>query len=72
LSIRNFRLFILGQLASMSGTWMQTVAQALLVLQLTGEGTALGVVTALQFLPVLLLGPLGGVIADRYEKRTVV
>jgi MFS family permease len=57
---------------SLSGTWMQGVAQAWLVLRLTGSGTALGLVTALQFLPVLLFGPLGGLVADRLPKRRVL
>ena len=52
LRIRNYRLFFFGQLVSMSGTWMQSVAQSWLVLKLTGSGVALGVVTALQFLPI--------------------
>jgi MFS family permease len=69
LRIRNYRLFFFGQLVSMSGTWMQSVAQAWLVLKLTGSGVALGVVTALQFLPILLFGVWGGVIADRVDKR---
>jgi MFS family permease len=72
LSVRNYRLYFCGQLVSMSGTWMQTVAQALLVLHLTGQGTALGVVTALQFLPVLVLGPVGGLFADRFNKRRII
>ena len=72
LSIRNYRLYAIGQGISLSGTWMQTVAQGLLVLRLTHSGTALGVVTALQTLPVLLLGPWGGVIADRYSKRHIL
>ena len=72
LAIRNYRLFFVGQGVSQSGTWMQTVAQGLLVLQLTGSGTALGVVTALQTLPVLLFGPWGGVIADRLPKRSIL
>lgn len=72
LAIRNYRLFFIGQGISQSGTWMQTVAQGLLVLQLTGSGTALGVVTALQTLPVLLFGAWGGVIADRFPKRTIL
>ena len=59
-------------MVSLSGTWMQGVAQAWLVLQLTGSGTALGLVTAFQFLPVLLLGPWGGVIADRFDKRRLL
>jgi MFS family permease len=69
---RNYRLFVTGQIASLSGTWMQTVALAWLVLQLTGSGVALGVVTALQFLPLLVLGPLAGLVADRFDKRRVV
>ena len=69
---RNYRLFVAGQVASMSGTWMQIVAQGWLVLRLTGSGVALGVVTALQFLPLLLFGPSGGVVADRFDKRKVV
>lgn len=72
LAIRNYRLFFFGQAVSLSGTWMQTVAQGLLVLQLTGSGTALGIVTALQTLPVLLFGAWGGVIADRYPKRAIL
>src|SRR5262245_50880771 len=69
LRIRNYRLYFIGQGISLSGTWMQTIGQGLLVLRLSGSGTALGVVTALQTLPILLLGPLGGVIADRFPKR---
>ncbi len=70
--VRNYRLWLSGQGISLAGTWMQTVAQGLLVLQITGSGTALGIVTALQALPVLLLGPWGGVIADRLPKRAVL
>jgi|SRR5579884_2303957 len=69
LRIRNYRLYFIGQGISLSGTWMQTIAQDLLVLKLTGSGTALGFVTALQALPVLFFGPWGGVIADRFPKR---
>jgi MFS family permease len=72
LAVRNFRLYFAGQLISLSGTWMQSVAQALLVLKLTGSGTSLGLVTALQFLPVLLFGPVGGLVADRFDKRRVL
>jgi len=72
LAVRNYRLWVLGQGISLSGTWMQTVAQGLLVLELTGSGTALGLVTALQALPVLLFAPWGGVIADRFPKRTIL
>src|SRR6266699_1279322 len=69
---RNFRLFWFGQLISLIGTWMQTTAQAWLVLELTHSAWWLGVVGALQFLPVLLLALFGGVLADRLPKRTVL
>ncbi len=72
LSTRNYRLFLAGQVVSVSGTWMQTVAQAWLVLQLTDSGVALGLVTAMQFLPMLLIGPWAGVVADRSDKRRVL
>jgi len=72
LKVRNYRLFFIGQAISLSGTWMQGVAQSWLVLKLTGSGSALGVVIALQFLPVLLLAPYGGVLADRYSKRKLL
>jgi MFS family permease len=72
LRIRNYRRYFLGQLVSMCGTWMQVVAMAWLVLDLTGSGTSLGLVTASQFLPVLLLGPWGGLIADRFDKRRLL
>jgi MFS family permease len=70
--IRNFRLFFVAQLISVSGTWMQAVAQAWLVLHLTGSGVDLGIVVGLQFLPMLLLGPFGGLVADRADKRTLL
>jgi MFS family permease len=69
---RNFRTFFIGQAISVTGTWMQMVAAAWLVLRLTGSGVALGIDTALAFGPMLLFGPLGGSIADRYDKRTVL
>ncbi|MFF7981219.1 MFS transporter [Streptomyces sp. NPDC007901] len=70
LAVRNFRRYLLGQLVSNIGTWMQRAAQDLLVLHTTGNsGSAVGVVTALQFLPQTLLGLIGGVLADRYPKR---
>src|SRR5688500_20363546 len=72
LSVRHFRLYFIGQGISISGTWMQSIAQGLLVLDLTGSGTQLGLVTGLQTLPVLLFGAYGGVLADRYPKRTVL
>ncbi len=68
----NYRRYYSGQAISLIGTWMQTVAQSWLVLQLTGSGTALGLVVALQTLPVLLLGPYGGVVADRVDKRMLM
>ncbi len=71
-SSRNYRIYLVGQSISLCGTWMQTVAQAWLVLKITGSGTALGFVVALQFLPVLVLGPWGGVLADRMPKRRLL
>ncbi|MGI8609287.1 MAG: MFS transporter [Candidatus Dormibacteria bacterium] len=69
---RNYRLFFFGQIVSVSGTWMQSVGQAWLVLKLTNSGTALGLIIALQTLPVLLGAPWGGVVADRFDKRRVL
>ncbi|MDP9071451.1 MAG: MFS transporter [Actinomycetota bacterium] len=70
---RNYRLYFVGQLFSLTGTWVQTVAQGWLVLRLTDDsGFALGLVTALQFVPLLLAGPWGGVVADRFDKRSVL
>src|ERR1700759_4268708 len=66
---RNYRLFFFGQLVSMMGTWMQTVAQSFLVLDLTHSGTDLGLATAARFVPVLLFGPAGGLFADRRSKQ---
>ncbi len=71
-AIKNYRLYFTGQAISLSGTWLQQIAQGLLVLKLTNSGTILGVVTALQFLPILLFGPVGGVIADRFPKRKIL
>ena len=72
MAIPNYRRYISGQSISLIGTWMQMAAQAWLVLTLTGSSTALGVIVALQTLPVLLLGPYGGVIADRVDKRRLM
>jgi len=72
LSHRNYRLFFFGQLVSQAGTWMQTVAQSFLVLGLTHSGTQLGLTTAARFLPVLLFGQVGGLFADRADKRRVL
>jgi MFS family permease len=69
---RNFRLYTGGQLVSVTGTAMQQVAQSWLVLQLTDSGTALGITMALQFLPMLLFGVWGGLLADRLDKRRVL
>ena len=70
---RNYRLFAAGQIVSQSGTWGQRVAQDWLVLELSGNsGIALGITTGLQFLPVLVLGLYGGVLADRYDKRRLL
>ncbi|MGW3268285.1 MFS transporter [Streptomyces sp. NPDC001056] len=73
LTVRPFRRYLLGQLTSNVGTWMQRAAQDLLVLHLTGNsGSAVGGVTALQFLPQTLFGLTGGVLADRYPKRRLL
>jgi MFS family permease len=73
LHVRNYRLFATGQMISLTGTWMQTIAQDWLVLELSGNsGTALGIVTALQFTPMLLLMLYAGVLADRLDKRKVL
>ena len=65
----NFRLFWMGQLVSLSGTWMQQVAQGWLVLELTNDPLALGIVAAAQFMPVLIFGLFGGITADAIAKR---
>jgi MFS family permease len=72
LRVRNYRLYFFGQLVSVAGTWMQTVAQAFLVLDLTHSGTQLGLTTAVRFLPMLVFGPAGGLLADRMDKRRVL
>lgn len=79
LRVRNYRLYFTGQLISVSGTWMQGVAQAWLVVRQphglappSRAGVDLGIVTALQFLPMLLFGTWGGLIADRFDKRHVL
>jgi len=69
---RNYRLFWFGQMISLIGTWMQTTGQAWLVLELTHSPWQLGLVGALQFLPVLLFSVFGGVFADRWPKRNVL
>lgn len=69
---KNFRIFLSGQLISNIGSWTQRIAQDWLVLTLTGSATAVGITTALQFLPTVALGPIGGLIADRYCKRRIL
>jgi len=68
----NYRRFVIGQAISLVGTWMQTIGQSWLVLQLTGSATALGLVAAVQTLPILLLSPYAGVLVDRRSKRRVL
>jgi MFS family permease len=71
-AVRNYRRYFFGQLVSLSGTWMQTVAETWLVLQLTRSGVAVGVAAALQFTPMLVGGAFGGLIADRFPKRRLL
>lgn len=72
LDVRNFRLFFAGQAVSQIGNWMRMVAQALLVLHLTDDGVAVGMLMAFQFAPVLVIGPWAGLIADRSDKRRLL
>ena len=73
LSNRNYRIYVSGSFVSNIGTWMQRVAQDWLVLELSGgSGLAVGITTALQFLPMLLLSAYGGLVADRFDKRTIL
>jgi MFS family permease len=72
LAQRNYRLFVAIQLAGSTGVWMQRLAQDWLVLQLTGSPAAVGVAVALQFLPMLIVGPLSGILVDLYPKRRIL
>jgi MFS family permease len=72
LSVPNYRRYFAGQVVSLSGNWMQMVAEIWLVLSLTGSGLAVGLTTALQFLPILLFGAWGGLLADRFSKRRLL
>src|SRR5215813_11516305 len=72
LRVRNYRLFWISQIISLTGTWMQTTAQAWLVLQITQSPLQVSLVTTLQFIPVTLFTLFGGVIADRLPKRQTV
>jgi len=72
LSVPNYRRYLAGQLVSLSGNWMQIVAEMWLILSLTGSGVAVGITSALQFLPFLLFGAFGGLLADRFAKRELL
>ena len=72
LEVPNYRRYFVGQLISLSGTWMQTVAAIWVILTLTDSGVAVGLTTALQFLPMLLIGAWGGLLADRIPKRRLL
>ncbi|WP_430298102.1 MFS transporter [Sinomonas sp. B1-1] len=72
LSVRNFRIFAAAHFVAVVALWMQRIAQDWIVLELSGSVTAVGVTVALQFLPVLLLGPWGGLMADRFSKRRLL
>lgn len=72
LAVPNFRRYVSGQALSLIGTWVETVAQALLVLKLTHSGTVLGLTTAARYAPILLLSPYAGLLVDRYSKRHVL
>jgi MFS family permease len=72
LAVPNYRRYFAGQLVSLSGNWTQVVAEMWLILALTGSGLAVGVTSALQFLPMLLFGAWGGLLADRFPKRSLL
>ena len=72
LGVHNYRRYFAGQAVSISGNWMQIVAEMWLIVQLTGSGAAVGITAGLQFLPMLLFGAWGGVLADRLDKRTLL
>ena len=72
LSVPNYRRYFSGQVVSITGNWMQNVAEMWLVVQLTGSGVSVGFTAALQFLPILLFGAWGGLLADRISKRRLL
>ena len=72
LRVPNYRRYFAGQAVSISGNWMQIVAEMWLIVELTGSGVAVGLTAGLQFLPMLLFGAWGGVLADRLDKRTLL
>src|SRR5208282_340761 len=69
---RNFRLFFGGQIISLVGTWMQTVAQAWLIYRLTGSGALLGLLGFVGQIPIFVLSPIAGLVADRWLRQRVV
>ena len=72
LSVPNYRRYFAGQVVSLAGNWMQIVAEVWLILRLTGSGTMVGIAAALQFLPILVAGAWGGLLADRIPKRRLL
>ncbi|BDI22743.1 MFS transporter [Herbiconiux sp. L3-i23] len=72
LSVRNYRLFAISHFVAMTAAWIQRVAQDWLVLELSGSASAVGITVAAQFAPMLLLGMVGGLIADRFPKRNLL
>jgi MFS family permease len=72
LAVPNYRRYFAGQVISITGNWMQTVAEVWLVVRLTGSGVSVGLTAGLQFLPILLFGAMGGVLADRHDKRRLL
>src|SRR4051794_20058944 len=72
LKIRNYRIFASANIVAVIAVWMQRVAQDWMVLELSGSVTAVGITVFMQFVPSLLLMPLGGILADRYSKRLIL
>ncbi|MPZ82507.1 MAG: MFS transporter [Actinophytocola sp.] len=72
LAVPNYRFYVMGQMVSVIGTWIQRVAQDWLVLDLSDSAVALGIATALQFVPMLLFGLWGGVLVDRLDRRRTI
>jgi MFS family permease len=72
LATRNFRIYLIGQVISNTGTWMQSIAMSWLVIRVTGSGVDLGLVSAASFLPVLIFGTFAGVVVDRFPRRTIL
>ncbi|MDP2013298.1 MAG: MFS transporter, partial [Actinomycetota bacterium] len=68
----NYRKFFAGQAVSLIGTWIQSIAMGWLVLEISGSATSIGLAVAFQFLPVLVFGPYGGVLVDRFKKRKLL